>query len=261
MENPKEISVNEAVFRVIQKEKNRYLNIKALITRFSVEIKQKLGFEKNVKPKDFTAKQALARLDPYLNEKTVIYQKGNLVYISLDSKEIMILRKLRQSKSFPTFKMLRKNVTPLLNDVFTQTLNSLLVSGQVKCTFKGDNPVLFLADPVLADHFQPAEALEPVEPEKEAFLKQETQPADDAGTFQTALNTVGKGRRLVYIYQVRQHLNWPRDRFDQQIRKLRGEYEIQLHGGDPSVMTEDQVKDSFMDEKGILHISVSWRGK
>jgi DNA-binding HxlR family transcriptional regulator len=261
MENPKEISVNEAVSRVIQKEKNRYLNIKALITRFSVEIKQKLGFEKNVKSKDFTAKHALDRLDPYLNEKTSVYRKGNLIYISLDSKEIMILRKLRQSKSFPTFKMLRKNVTPLLNDVFTQTLNSLLISGQVKCTFKGDNPVLSLADPVLADHFQPAEALEPVEPEKEVFLKQDTEPADDARTFQAALNTVGKGRRLVYIYQVRQHLNWSRDRFDQLIRKLRGEYEIQLHGGDPSVMTEDQVKDSFMDEKGILHISVSWRGK
>lgn len=255
MDQPGVQPICQAVVAAIQKEKNGYVNIKALITGFPAGIKQSLGFEKTVKNKNFTAKEALDRLGPHLNKKVLVYQKGTLIYLSLDSKENMILRKLRQAKSSPTFKMLRKKVTPLLNDIFTQTLNGLLRTGTIQCRFKGDNPVLSLSDSASDQPF------EPIDPVKDAAMKKETAAPDDSAAFQTALNAVGKGRRLVYIYKVRRHLKWSRNRFDKLIRKLRGEYQIQLHGGDPSVMTEDQVRDSFMDEKGVLHISISWWAK
>lgn len=247
--------INQAVVKALQKEKNGYLNIKSLITGFSVELKIALGFEKNIKAKDFTAKEALKRLNPHLDKTVLVYSKGNLIYLSLDSKDSMILRKLEQGKSFPTFKVLRKNVAPLLKDDFTQVLNDLLLSGNVKCTFKGDNPILSLAGQVSSQPSEPVNLIE------EVSLNPDIETVNDPELFHAALSNSGKGRRMVYLYMVRRNLNWSRERFDTLIRKLRSEYRIQLHGGDPSIMTENQVRDSFMDERGVLHISVSWRGK
>jgi hypothetical protein len=34
---------------------------------------------------------------------------------------------------------------------------------------------------------------------------------------------------------------------------------IQLHGGDPSTMTETEIEDSYLDEKGRLRITITWR--
>jgi hypothetical protein len=247
--------INQAVVKALQKEKNGYLNIKSLITGFAAELKIALGFEKNIKSKDFTAKEALKRLVPHLDSTVQVYSKGSLIYVSLDSKENMILRKLRQGKSFPTFKVLRKNVAPLLKDDLTQVLNDLLLSGKITCTFKGDNPILSFSDQILIQPHEPFDFIE------EKSVNPDTETVDDPELFQAALNASGKGRRMVYLYMVRQYLNWSRERFDTLVRKLRAEYRIQLHGGDPSIMTEDQVRDSFMDERGMLHISVSWRGK
>ncbi len=247
--------INQAVVKALQKEKNGYLNIKSLITGFPVELKITLGFEKNIKAKDFTAKEALKRLNSHLDKKVLVYSKGNLIYLSLDSKDSMILRKLEQGKSFPTFKVLRKNVAPLLKDDFTQVLNDLLLSGNVKCTFKGDNPILSLAGQVSSQPSEPVNLIE------EVSVNPDIETINDPELFHAALSNSGKGRRMVYLYMVRRNLNWSRERFDTLIRKLRSEYRIQLHGGDPSIMTEDQVRDSFMDERGVLHISVSWRGK
>jgi hypothetical protein len=246
--------INKAVVKALRKEKNGYLNIKSLITGFPVEIKTTLGFEKNIKAKELTAKEALKRLGPYLDKTVLVYSKSNLIYLSLDSKDSMILRKIRHVKSFPTFKVLRKNVAPLLNDDFTQVLNGLLLSGKVKCTFKGDNPILSLSEQVSSQPSEPVDLIE------NGSVNPDISTVDDPGLFQAALNDSGKGRRMVYLYMIRRYLNWSRERFDTLIRKLRAEYRIQLHGGDPSIMTEEQVRDSFMDERGVLHISVSWRG-
>jgi hypothetical protein len=247
--------INQTIIKALGKEKNGYLNIKALIIGFPVEIKKTLGFEKNIRTKDFTAKEALKRLASHMDSTVLVYSKGNLIYLSMDSKENMILRKLQQVKSFPTFKMLRKNVAPLLKDDFTQILNDLLLSGKLRCVFKGENPVLSLSEQVSTQFSEPVDLIE------DEFVNPEMKTGDESELFQTALSTIGKGRRMVYLYMIRRHLNWSRERFDALIRKLRADYRIQLHGGDPSVMTEDQVRDSFMDERGTLHISVSWRDK
>jgi hypothetical protein len=247
--------INQTIIKALEKEKNGYLNIKALIIGFPVEIKKTLGFEKNVKTKDFTAKEALNRLAPHMDKTVLIYAKGNFIYLSLDPKDSMILRKLQQVKFSPTFKMLRKNVAPLLKDEFTQVLNDLLLSGKVRCAFKGENPILSLSEQVSTQPSRPVDLIE------DKFENPEMETGKESELFQTAMSTIGKGRRMVYLYMIRRNLNWSRERFDALIRKLRADYRIQLHGGDPSVMTEDQVRDSFMDERGTLHISVSWRDK
>ena len=254
MDKATQKEINQAVIEALRKEKSGYLNIKTLITGLPTRIKISLGYKSSIKSKEFSAKDALSRLDPFLEKTVQVYLKGNLVYLSFDTKKNMVLKKLRQAKSIQTFKLLRKNVLPLLKEDFTQALNSLLLSGEVRCTFKGDNPILQTSDQLLTP------SAEPIDLKKDKADIYEISGNNDLELFHSALNFIGKGRRMVYIYMVRRRLNWSRERFDKLIRTLRAEYKIQLHGGDPSVMAEDEVRDSFMDERGILHISLSWRG-
>ncbi|MCI0526980.1 MAG: hypothetical protein L0Y56_05930, partial [Nitrospira sp.] len=71
---------------------------------------------------------------------------------------------------------------------------------------------------------------------------------------------VGKGRGFVRIHRIRELLNWTRERFDRVLMDLMADYIIELHGGDPSILTEQEIRNSFMDENGMLYITLTWRG-
>ena len=64
------------------------------------------------------------------------------------------------------------------------------------------------------------------------------------------------GRRIFNIHQVREKLGNPKD-FDTFLETARKDRTIQLHGGDPSIMTPEQIKNSYKDAKGDLWIGVS----
>ena len=62
--------------------------------------------------------------------------------------------------------------------------------------------------------------------------------------------------RLSYIHAVRNALNWDPERFDSTLRSLRDSYQIQLTGGDPSILTDQEIRDSFTDERGQRFLSI-----
>ena len=64
--------------------------------------------------------------------------------------------------------------------------------------------------------------------------------------------------RNAYIYKIRRELNLDRQTFDQELKNLIVNQTVQTIGGDPSVMTEQEVKDSFQDNKNNLHIAIRW---
>ena len=61
-------------------------------------------------------------------------------------------------------------------------------------------------------------------------------------------------------HALRDALPWPRERFDGVLRALLTDYTVELHGGDPSVMTDEELRHSFTDADGTLYIALSWRG-
>ena len=65
-----------------------------------------------------------------------------------------------------------------------------------------------------------------------------------------AYEAVGHGRAFVRIHRVRAHLAWSRERFDTVLRTLAADGVVELHGGDPSRMTEAEVEDSYWDASG-----------
>lgn len=79
--------------------------------------------------------------------------------------------------------------------------------------------------------------------------------------FKAAYNKVGKGQNFVRIHRIREYLNWDREHFDNTLKELMADYTIELHGGDPSIMTEKEIKNSFTDEHGVLYINLTWWGE
>ena len=70
---------------------------------------------------------------------------------------------------------------------------------------------------------------------------------------------MGEGLDFVRIHQVREQLGWPDDRFRAALEALRADYTIELHGGDPSVLTPQQRLSSYEDPHGQMFITLSWR--
>ena len=82
------------------------------------------------------------------------------------------------------------------------------------------------------------------------------QNTSDIEAFTMAYKEVG--RPYVEIYKLRTALGWTIDRFDSLLGDLANQEKIILQGGDPSSLTEEQIKNSFV-ENGYLRIAVSWK--
>ena len=78
-----------------------------------------------------------------------------------------------------------------------------------------------------------------------------------AVAFKAAYNRIGKGRGFVRIHRMRDFLKWDREKFDRVLTALLADYAVEIHRGDPSVMTEKEIRDSYTDENGTLHITLS----
>ena len=78
------------------------------------------------------------------------------------------------------------------------------------------------------------------------------------GKFREAFYALDKGRIFVNIYELRRKLNWPREVFDAMLIKLRDEEVIQLHVGDASTMTPEELNDNFVDENNFRMGTVTW---
>ncbi|MBR0317519.1 MAG: hypothetical protein IJQ99_11710, partial [Synergistaceae bacterium] len=76
--------------------------------------------------------------------------------------------------------------------------------------------------------------------------------------FKQTFDKLDRGRIFVRIPDMRKELNWPREVFDNMLIKLRDEGVIALHVGDTSLMTPDEVENSFVDENGFRLGTVTW---
>ena len=92
--------------------------------------------------------------------------------------------------------------------------------------------------------------------------KLETSLNDDIILFKAAYQAIGHGRGFVRIHKVREFLSWSKKRFNRTFKHLIQELIIELHGGDPSIMTKQELDDSWIDERtGFLYLTLTWWGK
>jgi len=226
------------ILRVLQQRGKDYLTLRQVVASIRPRVRQQLGLTKS-----HTTAQLINKITPWLGESLQVYRSSTSVYIGQKrSPAEFILHRLRQSPGMSP-KQLGLGL-PLSKHNYIATLNTLLETGAVVCTFKDNHmPVLRIS------HNTPAQDLVP------------TNGGNERAAFLAAYNEVGQGRSFVRIHRLRDALPWPHQRFERVLGELVADYTIELHGGDPSVMTAEELRQSFTTADGTLYIALSWRGK
>jgi len=237
------------ILRVLQQRGKAYLTVRQVVASLRARVRQQLGLTRS-----HSTAQLLTKMTPWLGESLQVYRSSRSVYIGQKRAPTeCILHRLRQSPDLSP-KQLGLGL-PLSKHSFIAALNALLETGTVVCTFKDNHmPVLHIS------HNTPGAT---ASTQGEA-LPQDLAPAhggNERAAFQAAYNEVGHGRSFVRIHRLRDALPWPRQRFERVLGELVADYTIELHGGDPSVMTAEELRQSFTAADGTLYIALSWRGK
>jgi len=238
MDQPHLSDVVQDIQRILHKRGKDYLTVRQISTSLSRRVRQQLSLTTRHSTADM-----LKKLTPWLGESLQVYHGPTAIYIGQKrSPAALILQRVQQHPGISP-KQLGLGL-PLSKRHYITALNDLLGTGTVVCTFKDNHmPMLHLS----SSH-APAQDTAQASPE------------DDRLALHTAYNTVGHGRSFVRIHRLRDALPWPRERFDEVLRALLADYTVELHGGDPSVMTEEELRHSFTDADGTLYIALSWRG-
>ncbi len=231
---------------VLLKKKNKdYLTITQIRNSLAASVLKHLGITKQRS----SVSEVLKKLKPYIGTCMWEYRGSKTVYIGFrKSFEDIILNKISRQPNISS-KNLGKDL-PMPRKDFISTLNKLLESGKIVCTLNEEHTI-FLK---ISDF--------PV-PTQSQGMKKKSRKSDsnDIAIFKSAYESVRNGGGVVRIHRIREYLNWSKEQFDKTLKRLMADYTIELHGGDPSIMTEKEIKNSFTDENGILYINLTWWGE
>ncbi len=227
------------VERALERAERDYLTVLQLVKSLPKGLRQTLGIEGET-----NTGRIAERIQPSLGEGFRIRKGQRSLCLCRDLSDRDLVRREAARKPGLTSKQLKTKL-PLRESDFLPALNSLLQRGDLFCTLNREHRAL--VTPVE----QPAEA--PVREKDRGPM-----PPEERKAFHKAYEAVGSGRRFVRIHLIREHLQWPRERFDRVLAELRRNFEVQLHGGDPSSMTEPEIRDSYKDEQGRLYIALTW---
>ena len=229
------MELNQYLLSLLQKKQKNYLTLR--VVRDSL-------------PKDLLKSHSLTRsssltairkaFEPYLGEDLICFQGRKTAYLGRNLRvDEIIIDKLRQNANLSSKQL--QNQLPFKSEDFIAGINRLIKEQKVICELhsKTHAPKSFVI--------------------KQSSQKWEQQNTDsDEALFRAAFQTVGQGRQFVRIHEIRDFLNWPKDRFDGTLERLKSALAIQLQGGDPKLLSKKELEKSYTDAKGRLRIIVNW---
>jgi hypothetical protein len=230
--------IKQDIIRILHQRGKDYLTVRQIIASLSTRVRQQLSLTTR-----HTTADVLKKITPLLGERLQVYHGPTSIYIGQKRSPIELILSRVQQRPGISPKQLGMSL-PLSKRNYLTALNALLSTGTVVCTFKDNHmPMLHLSSNTLTKNAAQASG------------------EDDRSALHAAYHTIGQGRSFVRIHRLRDVLPWPRTRFERVLRELLADYTVELHGGDPSVMTEAELRDSFTDADGTLYIALSWRGQ
>ncbi len=246
--------IEQLVLTLLQKRERDYLTVKQIVAGLPAALRKHLALTTS----QSTAVQ-LGKLIVHLGQRLQVYKGSRSTYIGHTlSPEDLILRRIEQKPGVSS-KQLGTQL-PMAKKPYIVALNALLKSGAVVCTLREDHtPCLLLA----ATHIPLSETLSVAPGDVRMAFKDahDVAPGDVRMAFKDAYDKVGQGRDFVRIHRLRDALGWSREHFDQVVLDLMADYTVELHGGDPSLLTAADLRDSFTAPHGTLYITLSWRGR
>ncbi|GBC59988.1 hypothetical protein DENIS_0930 [Desulfonema ishimotonii] len=240
MERTAPADIGQHIADLLAKKGKSWLTVTQVRNSLNVSALRSHHLTKTSRPSE-----VLNAVRPHTGRRLMIYKGPRTHYIGLKmSPETMVLEKIKQHPGLSSRKIGKD--LPLLKKAYIACLNRLIAEGAVRCTLNDAHGV----------------GLNAVQGKEKETEKPPSQARPDyRSAFKTAYDETGRGRHFVRIHRLREYLNWPGDTFDTLLRELMADYIIELHGGDPSTLTAQQIADSFTDKDGTLYITLTWWGK
>lgn len=231
------MSIEEEITKLLKKRGRMFMTLTQLRDRLPMRVIRQLGH----KDKKVNVSQVRASLLPYLGGELREFKgpRSRCIGLNLDDSDLVL--RMIQEKPGLSSKRLRQ-LLPLVNAEFMVAFNSLHRTGRI----------LFALDET--SHIPCSIATSSTPPqvvEGDTWMDQWNQ-------FKKAYEEVAQGKRFVRIHQIRQRLLWSPEIFNGVLRRLRDDYDVQLQGGDPALMTPAEIEDSFIDEHGRLRLTITW---
>ena len=227
--------ITQALQELLKKSGKDFLSLSNVKKKMGAGLKKSTGIRSSHSPSSVKT-----LLEPYLGEELEILRGGRSVYLAVRRAPAeWVLGCLSPNAAKGTGALGR--LLPIFSKAgLAGVLNGLLREGRItavlneKCEVRLSLPK---ADIVSQDR----------ENQREAFC--------------SAFKELDQGRIFVRICDLRRRLGWKREEFDALLRHLRDEELIQLHSGDVTMMTPQEVEESFVDENGFRMGTVTWHGR
>ena len=234
-----EINLSEIVAEIFSKHHCSFMTVKQVVSNMPMQLKRDLGVAE-----PHAAVELQKIFEPMLDDRYVFSRRGTWIYIQEARKpEEFIFDALNKRKELGKTAGRIWLSVPFSKKECSKILGQLVRDGKVILKLEDD----------LVFRFYPAENAEENETQNPSEYTLEN--------FRTAFDALDNGRIFVRICDLRKKLNWPRNVFDQGLRQFRDAGIIQLHVGDVSLMTREEIDDCFIDENNIRMGTVTWHGK
>ncbi|MDM8537715.1 hypothetical protein QUF70_13235 [Desulfobacterales bacterium HSG17] len=225
--------IENQVSNILNTKGKKFLSVNQIRNFLSVKYLKQIKLTKKS-----SSSETLKALTPYLGKSLRTFKGPRSVSIGFDIPIENIISEFIEINPGISTKQLG-NKLPLLKKEYIPVLNILIRKGIVCC--------------IVNDLHKPK--LELFQDKKEMLQKQsiadENKAIDKPLAFKAAYDEIGKGRNFVRIHRIREYLGWPDLEFNKVLEKLMADYIIELHGGDPSSLTEEQINNSYTDKKGF----------
>ena len=227
-----EKNIADLIQSILEKSKGFMLATR-LPDFIGADAKYKLGIRKGDSGKIIRRK-----IEQSAEGRFIFRLKGRSVYILIPCEPSeFVLSLLSENKAFDARAI--RNL-PFTKAEFVAIVNELADDGRVKIVLNENlAPRIYRASGVSKPVYEP-----------DMEYTQEK--------FREAFDALDRGRIFVSIPDLRRRLGWPREVFDDMVRDLRNRRIIQLHTGDASLMTPDEVSDCYIDENNFRMGTVTW---
>jgi hypothetical protein len=230
----------------LEKAGKMFIPIKDMVRKIPQDLRSRLDIKVTA-----PVKKLRQQLEGLLGQRLKIYPVKKATYVGKNMPSEEMIAQLINHHPDISLKLICQKL-PLTRQHAINTINVLISSGIILPRLNDKMNIFFtLKDPAFAD----PENIRARIKEHETIHSQEKAIAE----FHDAYKSIGKGRNFVRIHRIRDTLQWPEKTFDTVLTSLMQNYTVELHGGDPSSMTETEIADSYKDEQGRLFLTISWR--
>ena len=243
----------DVIAEIFRENKKNFMTLKQAVLHMPAQAKREAGIF------GLTNAAEIQRIiGPMLGNKYVFHRRGTFIYIMEPrAHEEFILDTLEKKAQTP------KNIarfTPFSKKECSDLIGELVSQGRLTVKVDEDLQARIYPNKNAMAAGQKPEKEEktekPERPEKNTKYAEYT-----VENFRNAFHSLDNGRIFVKISDLRKTLGWPRNIFDSAIRQLRDAKLIQLHAGDASLMTPEEVNDCFTDENNFRMGTVTWHGR